>query len=285
MPPRAKAKPGPARVQKAPTSNKREQSQPWPRPIAGIIHGPPGSGKTGFAASFPRAKVFYHPQEAGILDLVAFGQVPKPEHEPEQINSFGELCDVGLRAGKLKNQGVMTCVFDALTGFEQMCFMEHCEKYFKGDFSKEGFQAYGNGPKNAARVDWNPRFLASLDNLLQEDINVLLIAHSQIKPYKNPLGPDHDRITPMVDKEVWAFTSAWSSSIFFYNYHYTVQTDKGGSDNSKKGKAQENISRMIFTDQSPAYEAKNRYGLDRYIDAGDSGEEAFQNFLKAFPKR
>jgi hypothetical protein len=41
---------------------------------------------------------------------------------------------------------------------------------------------------------------------------------------------------------------------------------------------------MLFTEWTPAYDAKNRMGLPPYIEAGDSGAETFRNFCNAIPK-
>lgn len=245
--------------------------------------GVPGIGKTALAAQFPNAKVFYDPQEPGVLDLLAYRQLKSLPFEPVELSTFDEFVDVGARAGKLAKEGVQTAVFDALSGIEYLCFQHHCDMYFDGDWSKGGFYAYQQGPKNAAKTDW-PRFLDACRILNMEGISVVLIAHTQIKTHQNPLGADYDRFVPALDKETWAATSKWASSVFFYNYHFMVaQQQKGDDAKNKKGKAQEDsLSRMLFTTYSPAYEAKNRYGLEPWIEMGDTPEEAYQNFTAAF---
>jgi hypothetical protein len=286
--PKAKPKPkSPAPAQKPAANKRRESTYPWQRPLALVVSGPPGVGKTDFCTNFPGAKVYYDPQEPGILDLIAARRIPKPEHDPVEIGDFNELVAVGDGAGALARSGVQTVVLDSATGFEKMCFEYHCDEYFDGDNGIEGFMSYNKGPKQAAKVDWAGRLLPSLDNLLSEGINVILIAHTQVKPYMNPLGADYDRFTPFLDKDTWQFTSRWAAGVLFYNYHFSMAQKAGGKEEKilRKGKAKEDsVSRMLFTEWSPAYDAKNRWGLEPWIDAGLCGADAFTNFVKAFPR-
>jgi hypothetical protein len=39
--------------------------------------------------------------------------------------------------------------------------------------------------------------------------------------------------------------------------------------------------RYIYTQWSPAFDAKNRFGLEPLIEMGSSGKEAYTNFVKA----
>ena len=298
MPPRPKPQstrsPKPSPDPKSNAANKNGHSRhPWPRAFGGVIAGPPGVGKTEFAAYFPSPKIYHDPEEPGIIDLLDYGRVDSLEHEPEEIDSFTKLVSIGDRAGKLKLAGVKTVVFDSMTGFEKLCFDYHCSQYFNNDYGIEGFLSYNKGPEQAARLDWT-RFIASCQNLLNEDINVLLLAHIQVKTFQNPEGQDYDRYSPFVNKHTWQYTHRWAKMSLFYNYKFSM-AGKGGKDSEgkdikapvlKKGKVRDNedVGRVIYTEWSPAWEAKNRMGLDSAIPAGNSGKEAYQNFLEAFPK-
>jgi hypothetical protein len=288
----AKPSPDPKNV----NANKNTQTgtprrHPWPEAFGGVISGPPGVGKTEFAAAFPSAKFYYDPQEPGVNDLIAYGRIPKPEFEPEEIDTFRKLVNTDDSAGKMAKQGVKTVVFDSLTGFEKLCFDYHCQQYFDGNYGTDGFLSYNKGPEQAARQDWT-EFLQTCQNFIDEDINVLLLAHIQVKTFQNPEGPDYDRYSPFVNKHTWQYTHRWAKLSLFYNYSFSM-AGKGGKDSEgneikqsvlKKGKVRDtsDVSRVIYTEWSPAWEAKNRLGLDPAFPAGDSGKEAFQNFLSAF---
>lgn len=243
-------------------------------PLALVEFGPPGVGKTDFAGHFPNAGFVIDPQEDGILDLVEFGKTPEPVFI-EEVDNFLALLDL---CEQIATRDCETVVFDSLTGFEKICFQHHCRENFDDDWSVKGFYSFQQGPKNAAKTDW-PRFLDALEIIRANGKNVILIAHAQVKTFNNPEGADYDRFTPYLDKETWQQTHRWAKAVLFYNYH--VEIEKKGP----RAKADpDSERRFLYTEWSPAYDAKNRYGLDPLIDAGRSGEDAFQAFATAFKK-
>jgi len=252
-------------------------SVPWKKPISLVIHGLPGVGKTDFAAQFERPVFLIDPQETGIIDLVEYNRT-KPPHQIVEVDNFARLLQIGDKLPTYLKQGVKTLVFDSMTGMENLCFRSHCAKHFAGDWSKEGFFSYQQGPKNAAKTDW-VEFLDMLELFMTEGISVILIAHTEVKPHSNPTGMDHDRYVPFMDKATWQQIHRWGRAVIFYGYHYEV-AKKGTS----KGKIAGEVQRQLYTEWSPAYDAKNRYGLEPVIEAGESGKEAFANFCKAFPR-
>ena len=248
---------------------------PWPEPISLVIHGLPGVGKTEFASHFPNPLFVIDPHETGIVDLVAYNRTKAP-FDILEIDTFNRLLLLGDKVSTYYQEGVRTIVLDSMTGMENLCFRAHCQKHFGGDWSKEGFFSYQQGPKNAAKTDWL-EFLDMLELFMVEGISVILIAHTESKPYSNPTGMDHDRYTPFMDKATWQQIHRWGRAVIYYGYNYEV-IKKG-----VKGKATGSVQRQLYTEWSPAYDAKNRYGLDAVIEAGDSGKEAYDNFCKVFP--
>lgn len=275
-------KPGkkPVKKPKKPTPSPPEKSEgSLPgfcglRPFGILGYGPSGVGKSSFGAEFPHVGFVIDPQEDGIRDLVRTKQCKAPKFIEEVTsfdggsNSLLDTCE-RIAGGEFEAQ---TVIFDSATGFERLCFEYHCEEYFEGDWSKHGFYNFQQGPKNAAKKDW-PRFLAALDMIRNSGINVMLIAHAQVKTYENPEGPNYDRFIPYLDKETWQQTHRWASAVLFYNFH--VELEKTGTKHkAKEGEDQ----RFIYCTRTPAFDAKNRYGLPPLIDAGDSGKTAYQAF-------
>jgi AAA domain-containing protein len=240
-------------------------------------YGPSGVGKTSLWAHMPGPMFIVDPQEEGIEDLVEFKQAPEPAEPTIVVEDF-ETCLEKLAEVAGGGFKINSLIMDSATGFEKLCFQYHCATYFENDWSKGGFYAFQQGPKNAAKTDW-PRFLDALDMVRRAGINVVLIGHSQVKAYNNPEGPDYDQFLPYLDKETWQQTHRWAKAVLFYNHNAALE--KQGLKNKPKAGA---VDRFLYTTHSATYAAKNRWGLEPAIDAGESGEEAFANFLKAFEK-
>ena len=234
------------------------------RPLGLVMHGPPGVGKTSLWAYHRNVAFVHDPAEPGILDLLDYNQVPSPK-QIEQVDTFEDLINVRV------DSGIDLVVFDSLTGIEKLCFVHHCHEYFDDDWTNKGFYSYQQGPRNAAKTDW-PRFLASLDQHRANGVNVVVLAHTTIRQEPNPDGPDYSRFVPAADKAVWEITSRWAQGTLYYNYYVEPKIDpKQGM--RKKVKADDD-RRMIYTVYSPAWEAKNRFGLESVIDASGSAEHA-----------
>jgi hypothetical protein len=243
-----------------------------------VLYGPSGVGKSSFGAEFQNdggVGFICDPQEKGIYDLIKFRQCPIPQiiEVPETWKGILKMTDKFAVRRDIK-----TVVYDSLTGLQQLCYKSHCKEYFQDDWSKEGFYAFQQGPKNAAQRDW-PELIQALEVLRESGKQVILIGHSQIKPFKNPDGEDFDKYSPFLEKEVWAATHRWATCVVFYKF----QTDTKKVGGRHKG-SEESQKRILCTVQGATYDAKNRYGLEPVIMAGDSNLEAYQAFVKAYRK-
>lgn len=246
-------------------------------PLGIVLYGPSGVGKTSFAAQFPSPLFIVDSQEEGIRDLVAYRQVKKPI-DVLTVTSFTELLGV-CRDVRKNYPNVRTVIFDSLTGMELLCFKYHCETYFNNDWSAKGFFSFFRGPRNAAKTDW-PDFLGVVEFIRQLNINVILIGHSVIKAYSNPEGSDYDRFNVYLDKETWAATHRWAQAVFFLNFYTEILKEEGDSRTKAKG----DIRRFLYPTHSPAYDAKNRFGMDELVSMGDTPVESYANFCKAYDK-
>ena len=245
-------------------------------PTTIFMYGPSGVGKTSIWAYLPDVGFLFDPKEEGIKDLVDFKEVPEPKHM-EMAEDFegtlSTLADIANQEWNIKN-----LVLDSATGFELMCFQYHCAEFFNNDWSKEGFYAFQQGPKNAAKTDW-PRFLDALDDVRRSGISVFLIGHSQVKGVANPDGENYDQHIPYLDKETWQQTHRWAKAVLFYQVEIGLER-KGQKVKAIAGSEE----RCIYTQLGSTFNAKNRWGMEARIDAGSSPEEAYNNFIKAYLK-
>ncbi len=107
-------------------------------------------------------------------------------------------------------------------------------------------------------------------------MRVILLGHSQVRPFKNPYGEDYDRYVPDVHHKTWNLTHKWADMVLFANYFIVVDKQKGG-----RAKGHGGQERIMYTEFHAAYEAKNRYGLPAEISMGGSGTEAWGNLIEA----
>jgi hypothetical protein len=108
-------------------------------------------------------------------------------------------------------------------------------------------------------------------------MTIFMLAHTKVKPFKNPTGPDYDRYMPDMHEKTWGLTHKWLDATFFGNFEVVVQMASKTSDITKKGKGTGGTARMLYTQRTAAYDAKNRFGLPEEIEMGESSSEAFTN--------
>jgi len=113
---------------------------------------------------------------------------------------------------------------------------------------------YGKGYIHAGSV-WHG-FLKRLDVLRsKKGMNVMLVAHSHVKNFKNPEGDDYDRFEMKLRQASAGLIKEWSDAVLFANYE-TLTLEQDGR---KKGIA--DGSRVVYTERRASWDAKNRYGM------------------------
>lgn len=245
-----------------------------------VIQGRPAIGKTITTANAPNPIFFLSPGETGLRSLIDSGQLPAdfPNIEIPHWQNLLELIEE-LRA---KKHGRKTLVLDVADGFEKLANIYVCEKDYGGDMSGKGFMNYHIGYRTVAMGEWK-MMLAALDRLRSERrMQIILLAHTGVSNHKNPLGDDYGRWTPAFDgKPAWELTFAWADVVLFADYE--VATIKDPNKKDAKAKARGGDKRWFYTNWQPGFDAKNRYGLDDMISMGNSGAEAWANFMSAMP--
>lgn len=244
-----------------------------PRPTAAVFYGPPGIGKTSFGAAIPGAVFLIDDKEEGIHTLKSSRLVsdsipvfPPATSWPEVL---GMLDDLATRDHSHK-----CLVADTIGGLERLCHEYVCRTEFNGEWGDKGFASYSKGYE-VALPHWR-EFLNALDRLrTDKNMSVMLLGHSIVKPFKNPNGADYDRYQPDIHPKTWALTHKWADLVLFANYF--VQTTKEGGRTKGKG----GQDRVMYTEYTAAYEAKNRHNLPGEISMGTSGPEAWGNLVTA----
>ena len=242
------------------------------RPSASVMYAPPGLGKTSFGAAIPGAVFLIDAQELGIETLKRSGQVPADIPVLPTAQDWAMVLAIlkQLAAGKHKYKAL---VIDTIGGLERLCHQFVCDTMYGGNWGEKGFAGYGRGYESAL-PEWR-LLLNALDDCRDSGLSIVCLTHSIVKPHKNPLGEDYDRFVPDLHHKTWNLTHRWADMVLFGNYH--VEVDDSGSRAKGKG----GHDRVLHTEYSAAFEAKNRHGLPEEIPMGASGKAAWANLVTA----
>lgn len=244
-------------------------------PLRMGLHAKPGWGKSSLGTNFP--KPFFIETENGLDALIEYGLVKDTPRFPP-VKTWDDV-NAAINALIEQDHGYKTAVFDTLNGIERLCHEYVCEHEFNGEWGDKGFGGYQRGFE-VSLAPWR-EFLNKLDTLRDsKGMMVLFLSHTKINTFKNPSGPDYDRWAPDMHPKTWALTQRWLDAVFFGDFEVAV--DAPGKDNLlKKGKAVGNSIRVLYTTESPSFDAKNRMGLPEDIDVGDSAADAWKNLADA----
>ena len=214
-----------------------------PTPFRLLIHGVDGVGKSSFAAAAPAA-IFLGPEDGtNHLDVARF---PVP-------TSWEDVMDA-LRTLAADKGGFETLAIDSLDWLEPLVWKHVCETAGVKTI-EEVSGGYGKGYV-AALDEWR-RFLAALEYLQRvQGMHVVLVGHSLIKAFRNPEGEDFDRYTLKLHDKAAALCREWSDGVYFAQFETFSVKDK-----TKRVKGVSTGARLLFTQRTAAFDAKDRYGL------------------------
>lgn len=237
-----------------------------------ILHGVEGCGKTTFASFAPKPIVAMTGGETGLLTLIDNGRVPETPHF-DQFETWPSLLEA-IRWLTVNDHPYRTFVIDTLNGAERLCFDYVCKRFFNNE--PESFLAYGKGPE-IAQKEWITLF-AALDKLrAAKRMAMILLCHTRIKAFRNPDGDDYDRYCPEMHEKCWGPAAKWADIVLFANFETFAKKERG----AMKAKGVGGNSRMLYTQRTAAYDAKNRIGLPAEISMGSKPADSWTNFVAA----
>jgi hypothetical protein len=215
-----------------------------------IIYGTPGIGKTTFASTFEKPILLRLENGASTLDIPTF---------PNLAATMQELDDA-CRALRNKHE-FKTLIIDSLDWLEPIVWSYVCQNENKANIEDFG---YGKGYIKTDDI-WK-RLRHKLDYLCDTmNMNIVVIAHAAIVNYDPPDMESYQRYSLKLHKRASAIWTEWADMLLFVNHDVRVIKE----DSNKKGKATGLGNRIVFTQERPAYQAKNRWGLPSEIDIGD----------------
>lgn len=246
------------------------------RPPAMVVVGPAGVGKSSLAGCIPRAVVMPFKQEDTWGLLKSSGAVPAELPVLPPAETFSDMMGMIEELAK-EDHDFKALVIDTVNCAERLNHESVCNREFSGDWGERGFSGFNRGFE-VSLSDWR-ELLNALDRLRDESgMMVVMLGHTKIAPYRNPIGSDYDRFTVDLHHKTWSLTHRWCDAVLFYNYW--IDVDESGIRAKGKG----GHSRVIHTQHSAAFDAKSRFGLPAEIEGGNSGTEAWNNLFAEIKK-
>lgn len=211
-------------------------------PIRCLLYGVEKIGKSTFASEAPSPVFLCSEDGTNELDVA---RLPQPETWLDVLDSIRELTT--------EAHDFQTLAVDTLDWLEPILWRFICDRDGKSDIEDYG---YGKG-YTAALAEWRV-LLAALDRLREKrGMHIVLLAHSWIRPFKNPTGDDYDRYELKVHLKAGGLVKEWAEAVLFAQHETFVVKRK----ETDRARAVDNGARVIHTQRRAAWDAGNRYGL------------------------
>lgn len=223
------------------------------------IYGDGSIGKDTFASFAPDPVFIFTENSRGVLDVKSW----QCESYEDVMNATSVLLE--------NDHNFKSAVYSTLDWFEPMVWnylirMQPTDEKGREVTSVEGY-GFGKGYKYALDY-WND-FLTLVNRLrIEKDMLIIFVAHPTIRKVTPPDSDSYDTyMMKLQDSDkVSAKDKIVESSdvLLFANWRVALTDEKLGFGNSRQ-RGVGSGERIIYTEQRPAYEAKNRYGLPSQI--------------------
>ena len=219
----------------------RQRSETKPPRL--LVYGTAGIGKTTLGTAAPSPVVIQ--TEDSEVDCPTFGL----------LRSYGEVMEaIGALYSEAHEH--RTLVLDSLDWLEPLVWAEACRVN-----NWPSIEAAGYGKGYIAALDLWRTLLDGMNALRDErGMTILLIAHCEIKRFDSPETEPYDRYQIKLHRTASALVQEHVDAVLFANYRVsTVKTDLGFSKKAVRGVG--GGDRLIYTNERPAFLAKNRFGM------------------------
>jgi hypothetical protein len=104
-------------------------------------------------------------------------------------------------------------------------------------------------------------------------MQVVLLAHTEIKVFNDPSNEPYDRYQIKLQARAAAIAQEWADAVLFVNFRATTQkTDKGFKKFVTRGIG--SGERVAYTEERPSHYAKTRYAMPSEVSLPKGGAYA-----------
>jgi hypothetical protein len=216
------------------------------KPPRVIIYGVQGIGKSTFAAGV-EAPIFIQTEDGidAIPGIPSFNLTN---------GTYDDIMDA-ISVLYTEKHDYRTFVLDSLDWLEPKIWQKVCDENELKSIEKAG---YGKGYVMALAL-WRD-YIDGI-NALRNDrgMCIVQIAHAHVRRFESPQHDPYDRYEMKLHAKAAALVQEHSDAVLFANYD--VSLVRGGDEKRKTARAVGNGTRYLFTEERPAFVAKNRYQL------------------------
>lgn len=215
-----------------------------------VLYGPEKVGKSTFASQVDGALYFDFEEGSGHLSV---------RRAPDAMKKDVPTLREALRQLRTASHDFSAVVIDTADWLEARIHDQVAAEAGKKQIDDIG---YGAGYNTALNI-WRD-LCSAMTALTEIGLPILVIAHSQIKRYDNPLTESYDRHQLKLHGKSAALLTEWCDCLLFANQRVFVDKKEVGFKKTvTKGKGGDIV---LHTAGSPAFQAGNRYGLPPELD-------------------
>jgi Cdc6-like AAA superfamily ATPase len=208
-----------------------------------VIYGVPGIGKSTLAAK--ASKPLFLDLEGGVSRIDA--------DKTPRLETWESILEAMRFAFQSKDYD--TIIVDTLDALEEIIRKHVCKQNNWKSIEQAG---YGKG--YIVMLETLQSFLDMCDKMNK---NVILIGHEQIKSFASPDSDSYDRYFLKMHQKLAGVVVARADAVLFAQYETMVKSDKSSE---SRLRAVGTGKRVLRTQETPAYIAKNRFNLDPTIE-------------------
>jgi hypothetical protein len=245
-------------------------------PLCALIYGDEGLGKTTLGAHAPNPIFLDIEGGSGHIEVARYpfhdgdaGHVPR---------TYEEVCDAVLA---LTNEphDYKTIVIDTIDALEPLMWSYVCNRHsgIKSPMNPNGskltsIESFGYGKGFVVALDEWRRLCKLLEVLrAKRGMAVILLGHSLVKSYHNPLGEDFDRITIRLQDSpktsAAAFVKQWCGVVAYLAFEQFAGVLMSEADRSNaRPKGTSTGRHILHVRRTAAFDAKSRIPLPPEVE-------------------